>query len=67
MMTITQTDDGRWRVEVSETAAVEFAELHEAEDFMDFIDSGAIPTKALEVVLRRRDRNEKQNGGLQVT
>ena len=48
-----------WRVEVSDTSAVEFYALHEARDFMDAIDSGLITTEALETVLRRRERKEK--------
>lgn len=47
-----------WRVECRPEyeMAFEFANLHEAENCMDWLDSGLVPAKVLRRIARRRQR-----------
>lgn len=56
-MTVTMTDDRRWRVDLRPTykAAVHFSSKTMAEAFLDLIDGGVPPATALERVAGRRE------------
>jgi hypothetical protein len=60
-MTLTTTTEGRWRVDLrpDHEAAVEFRSFTMAQTFMDLIDAGQEPMRALRNVIELRQENQQ--------